>query len=68
VIIVTGTGSEEIAAEAIKRGAADYVLKLPRHIRRLPDIIRGVLEKKRLGRNATRPRLNATACLIFPWI
>jgi CheY-like chemotaxis protein len=32
VIIVTGTGSEEVAAEAIKRGAADYVIKRPKHI------------------------------------
>ena len=28
VVIVTGTGSEEVAAEAIKRGAADYVIKI----------------------------------------
>jgi signal transduction histidine kinase len=48
VIIVTGTGSEEVAAEAIKRGAADYVIKSPKHILRLPHIIHGVLEKKRL--------------------
>ena len=48
VIIVTGTGSEEIAAEAIKRGAADYVIKTPKHIQRLPHTIHTVLEKKRL--------------------
>jgi response regulator RpfG family c-di-GMP phosphodiesterase len=48
VIIVTGTGSEEVAAEAIKRGAADYVIKSPRHIRRLPHTIQAVLEKSRL--------------------
>jgi PAS domain S-box-containing protein len=48
VIIVTGTGSEEIAAEAIKRGAADYVLKSPKHIQHLPHTIRAVLENKRL--------------------
>jgi PAS domain S-box-containing protein len=48
VIIVTGTGSEEIAAEAIKRGAADYVIKHPRHIRHLPHTIHTVLERKRL--------------------
>lgn len=48
VIIVTGTGSEEVAAEAIKRGAADYVIKTPQHIRRLPHTIQAVLEKKRL--------------------
>src|SRR3569832_1643616 len=27
VVIVTGTGSEEIAVEAMKRGASDYVIK-----------------------------------------
>jgi two-component system cell cycle sensor histidine kinase/response regulator CckA len=48
VIIVTGTGSEEVAAEAIKRGAADYVIKTPKHIQRLPHTIQAVLEKKRL--------------------
>ncbi len=48
VIIVTGTGSEEVAAEAIKRGAADYVLKSPKHIQHLPVTIRSVLEKERV--------------------
>ncbi len=48
VIIVTGDGSEETALEAIKQGAADYVLKNPRHIRRLPLAIRAVLEQSRL--------------------
>ena len=48
VIIVTGTGSEEVAAEAIKRGAADYVIKTPSHIQRLPHTIHAALEKKRL--------------------
>ena len=48
VIIVTGTGSEEVAAEAIKRGAADYVIKTPSHIQRLPHTIHAALEKKQL--------------------
>jgi diguanylate cyclase (GGDEF)-like protein/PAS domain S-box-containing protein len=48
VIIVTGTGSEEIGVEAMKRGAADYVIKTLRHIRRLPQSILMVLETKRL--------------------
>ena len=48
VVIVSGTGSEEIAAEAMKRGAADYVIKTPNHIRRLPLTIHAALEKKRL--------------------
>lgn len=48
VIIVTGTGSEEIAVEALKHGAADYIIKTPKHIRRLPLVIHAALEKKRL--------------------
>ncbi len=49
VIIVTATGSEEVAVEAMKRGAADYVIKTARHIKRLPATIQAVLEKKRLA-------------------
>ena len=46
VIIVTGTGSEEIAVMALKQGASDYVLKRPNHIRRLPQTILAALEKQ----------------------
>jgi two-component system cell cycle sensor histidine kinase/response regulator CckA len=48
VVIVTGTGSEEIAVAALKRGAADYVIKTPQHIQRLPLTIQAVLERTRL--------------------
>ncbi len=48
VVIVTGTGSEAIAAEAIKRGAADYIIKSPQHIQRLPKTIQSVIEKQRM--------------------
>jgi len=47
VVIVTGTGSEETGVEAMKAGAADYVIKTPRHIQRLPQTILTVLEKRR---------------------
>lgn len=63
VIIVTGTGSEEVAAEAIKRGAADYVIKSPSHILRLPTTIHAAFEKQLLERqhrqteNALRERV-----------
>ena len=49
VVIVTGTGSEEVAVDAMKRGAADYVIKTPQHIRRLPHTIEAALEKRRLA-------------------
>jgi len=50
VIIVAGTGSEEVAVEAMKRGAADYVTKTPSHIQRLPATIHAALQSCRSGR------------------
>jgi PAS domain S-box-containing protein len=47
VIIVTGTGNEEVAVEALKKGADDYVVKSPSHIRRLPQTIYSVIDTKR---------------------
>jgi PAS domain S-box-containing protein len=48
VIIVTGTGSEEIAIQAMKMGASDYVIKSVKHIRGLPAIIDMVLENRKI--------------------
>jgi len=48
VIIVTGTGSEEVAVMSLKKGAADYVIKSPEHIRRLYHTIHLVLENQEL--------------------
>ena len=46
VVMVTETGSEEIAVEAMKIGLSDYVLKT--HLARLPFIIEDCLERVRL--------------------
>jgi PAS domain S-box-containing protein len=46
VIIVTGTGSEQIAVEALKSGAADYIVKTQRSLRHLPHAIHLVLERQ----------------------
>lgn len=54
VIIVTGTGSEQEAVEAMKLGAADYVLKTPDHILRLPRTIFAALERRRLREEHVR--------------
>jgi two-component system, cell cycle sensor histidine kinase and response regulator CckA len=43
VIMFTGTGSEEIAVEAMKAGLDDYVLKSPSQLARLGAAIRGAL-------------------------
>ncbi len=47
IVIVTGTGSEEVAVESIRRGAADYVIKTPQHIRHLPVTIQRALEQQK---------------------
>lgn len=48
VVILTGTGSEEIAVEALRRDAADYVVKSPQRIRRLPHTIDAALARANL--------------------
>ncbi|GIV60659.1 MAG: hypothetical protein KatS3mg043_1748 [Rhodothermaceae bacterium] len=50
VVLVTEAGSEDLAAEAMKRGVADYVLKTPQHLQRLPHTIRAIMERQRLHR------------------
>jgi PAS domain S-box-containing protein len=47
VIMFTGTGSEEIAVEAMKAGVDDYVLKSPRHFSRLPSAAKLALKVAR---------------------
>ncbi|RMF86006.1 MAG: GAF domain-containing protein [Nitrospinota bacterium] len=47
VIMLTGSGTEEIAVEAMKAGLDDYVIKSPRHYSRLPVAVQGVLERVR---------------------
>ena len=56
VVIITGTGSEETAVEALKRGATDYVVKTPEHIKRLPTIIEAVFERTHLREAQRRAR------------
>ncbi|MDA3898523.1 MAG: response regulator [Desulfobacteraceae bacterium] len=48
VVIVTGTGSEEIAVKSMQQGASDYVIKRPSHIQRLPQTIISAIEKKKM--------------------
>ena len=39
VVMVTGMGSEEIAVEAMRAGAIDYVVKDPTYLRMLPEVV-----------------------------
>lgn len=47
VIMFTGSGSEEVAVEALRAGLDDYVLKKTNHIARLPGAARLVLARSR---------------------
>jgi PAS domain S-box-containing protein len=48
VVMFTGTGSEEIAVEAMKAGLDDYVIKSPRHFARLPAAVTNALRQSRM--------------------
>ena len=48
VVMVTGTGSEEIAVEGLRSGLSNYILK--KHLDRLPHAVQDVLERTRLQR------------------
>ena len=60
VIIVTGTGDEHVAVEAIKAGVTDYVVKGPVGFTRLPYAIQAALlhheEREQLAAADTRNR------------
>ena len=45
VIMFTGTGSEEIAVEAMKAGLDDYVIKSPQHYVRLASAVRSAWQR-----------------------
>ena len=42
IILVTGSGDEEIARQSLKLGAADYVVKSAGYLQRLPTVIENV--------------------------
>src|SRR5881396_925871 len=46
VIMFTGTGSEEVAVEAMKAGLDDYVLKTANQYARLPGAVQRAVERK----------------------
>lgn len=51
VIMLTGTGSEIVAVEALKKGVSDYVVKTTEHIKRLPVTIRKALAVAQLRKD-----------------
>jgi PAS domain S-box-containing protein len=58
VVMVTDSGSQEVAVEAMKLGLNDYLTKSPKHYAQLPMVIRSVLERMH---HATEQRRMETA-------
>lgn len=52
VVMFTGTGSEEVAVDAMKEGLSDYILKSEKHLKRLPAAVKAVLERAEAERRA----------------
>ena len=50
VVIVTGQGSEEVAAQAMRQGIADYLIKHPGYLYELPGILEKVRHQAELAR------------------
>jgi PAS domain S-box-containing protein len=47
VVLVTGSGDEDLVVKALRLGAANYVPKLGNYLETLPDLLRGVIEEHR---------------------
>jgi PAS domain S-box-containing protein len=50
IVLITGHGSEEVALQALKLGAADYLVKNPGYLFRLPAALENVFYRAELAR------------------
>lgn len=50
ILIVTGQGNEEVAVQALKIGASDYLVKRDNYLTRLPSLITGAYQNCELKR------------------
>lgn len=58
VVMFTGTGSEEVAVEAMKLGLDDYVIKTPKQFSRLPGAALNALRQAQYRRAQTEAEQN----------
>ena len=50
IVMVTGSGSEDVAVDAMKAGAADYVRKHATYVQAVPGLVRQTLGRRALAR------------------
>jgi len=50
VVLVTGRGSEEVAVQALRLGAADYLVKNPGYLYQLPSVLEDAYHRAQLAR------------------
>ncbi len=50
IVLVTGQGAEEVALQAMKMGAADYVPKTANYLTRLPLVLEDAIHRAQLAR------------------
>jgi len=65
VVMFTGTGSEEVAVEAMKAGLDDYVLKSPKHYARLPAAAKLALKMARQRHELKAAESRYTCSILF---
>jgi diguanylate cyclase len=65
-IVLTGSGSERVAAKALRLGADDYLVKDParNYLGKLPDVVEGVITRRSPSRRELREQLLALEGLL----
>jgi DNA-binding NtrC family response regulator len=70
VVLLTGSGSEELAVEVMKLGASDYVVKHGKYLARVPTVLREALGRRELqrvvGRHTSTERVELGASAAGP--
>ena len=64
VIMVTGHGDENIAVEAMKKGAYDYVVKSGNYLKVLPSVVHKAVKQHEMEREKTRLALDMKRLVI----
>ncbi len=63
-VLVTGAGDTDVASQALRLGADDYVRKRSGYLLSLPHQLREVIERRRRAFNALQPRIRPRNILL----